>query len=120
MWICGGISGGHINPVVRKFPVALSARAIPCVDLSHSFPDGSLQVTICAAMFRKFPWKKVPMYILGQVLGAFFGSLFVYADYFSAISLFEGGNGIRTVPGTASLFASYAVSFRLVALIKQP
>jgi glycerol uptake facilitator-like aquaporin len=70
-------------------------------------------------MFRKFPWKKVPLYILAQVLGAFFGSLFVYADYFNAINLFEGGNGIRTVPGTASLFASYSVSFRLVELIKR-
>lgn len=79
-----------------------------------------MQVTICAAMFRKFPWKKVPLYILGQVLGAFFGSLFVYADYFSAINIFEGGDGIRTVPGSASLFASYAVSFRLVVLIKRP
>lgn len=83
VWICGGISGGHINPVV----------------------------TICAAMFRKFPWKKVPSYIIGQILGAFFGSLFVYADYFNAISLFEGGARIRTVPGTASLFASYAAPY---------
>lgn len=91
---------------------------MPCVDLSHSFPDEILQVTICAALFRKFPWKKVPLYILGQLLGAFFGSLFVYADYFNAINLFEGGAGIRTVPGTASLFASYAVSFRLVNLTK--
>jgi aquaglyceroporin related protein len=83
VWVSGGISGGHINPVV----------------------------TICAALFRKFPWKKVPLYILGQLLGAFFGSLFVYANYFHAIDLFEGGNGVRTVPGTASLFASYAAPY---------
>jgi aquaglyceroporin related protein len=49
-------------------------------------------------MFRKFPWKKVPLYILGQVLGAFFGSLFVYADYFNAISLFEGGTAFAQFP----------------------
>jgi glycerol uptake facilitator-like aquaporin len=47
---------------------------------------------------------------LGQVLGAFFGSLFVYSNYFHAIDLFEGGKGVRTVPGTASLFATYSVS----------
>jgi len=81
-----------------------------CADLAHLFPDETLQVTICAALFRKFPWKKVPLYILGQLLGAFFGSLFVYANYAHAIDLFEGGKGIRTVPGTASLFSSYAVS----------
>ncbi|KAI9429541.1 aquaporin [Lactarius psammicola] len=83
VWICGGISGGHINPVV----------------------------TICSALFRKFPWKKVPLYILGQLLGAYFGSLFVYANYAHAIDLFEGGRGIRTVPGTASLFSSYAAPY---------
>jgi len=87
VWVSGGISGGHINPVV----------------------------TICAALFRKFPWKKVPLYILGQLLGAFFGSLFVYANYFNAINLFEGGDGIRTVPGTASLFASYAAPYMSAA-----
>lgn len=58
------------------------------------------------------------MYILGQFLGAFFGSLFVYANYSNAINLFEGGDGIRTVPGTASLFASYAVSSRVEELMK--
>jgi hypothetical protein len=89
-----------------------------CAELAHSFPDETLQVTICAALFRKFPWKKVPLYILGQLLGAFFGSLFVYANYFHAIDLFEGGNGVRTVPGTASLFASYAVSSRPEELIE--
>jgi aquaglyceroporin related protein len=83
VWICGGISGGHINPVV----------------------------TICAALFRKFPWKKVPGYILGQLMGAFFGALFVYANYAHAIDLFEGGKGVRTVPGTASLFSSYAAPY---------
>ncbi|KAH8980765.1 aquaporin [Lactarius hatsudake] len=83
VWISGGISGGHLNPVV----------------------------TICAAIFRKFPWKKVPLYIFGQLFGAFFGSLFVYANYSHAIDLFEGGKGIRTVPGSASLFTSYAAPY---------
>ena len=58
------------------------------------------------------------MYILGQLLGAFFGSLFVYANYANAIDLFEGGKGVRTVPGTASLFSSYAVSSRPEQLMK--
>jgi aquaglyceroporin related protein len=70
----------------------------------------NVQVTICSAIFRGLPWKKVPLYIFGQVLGAFLGSLFVYSNYFHAIDLFEGGKGVRTVPGTASLFATYSVS----------
>lgn len=82
VWVAGGISGGHINPAV----------------------------TLCQAVFRGFPWKKVPYFILAQLLGALCGSAVVYANYFHAIDLFEGGRGIRTVPGTASLFSTYAVS----------
>lgn len=76
-----------------------------------------MQVTICSAIFRRLPWKKVPLYIAAQILGAFLGSLFVYSNYFHAIDLFEGGKGVRTVPGTASLFATYAVSSNPVELI---
>ena len=67
-------------------------------------------MTICAALFRGFPWKRVPVYIFSQVLGGFLGGLIVYADYFHAIDLVEG-KGIRTVPGTAGLFSPYPVRF---------
>lgn len=71
------------------------------------------KVTLAMAVTRRFPWKKVPLYILSQLLGGIFGAAIVYANYFHAINAFEGGNGIRTVPGTASLFATYAVSEEL-------
>ncbi|KZV75255.1 aquaporin [Peniophora sp. CONT] len=82
VWISGGVSGGHINPVV----------------------------TLSMAIFRSFPWRKVPIYVFAQVLGAFLGSLVAYGNYFHAIDLVEG-SGIRTVPGTASLFTSYALDY---------
>jgi len=82
VWISVGVSGGHINPVV----------------------------SICAALFRGFPWKRVPVYIFSQVLGAYLGALIVYADYFHAIDLVEG-KGIRTVPGTAGLFTPYPLPY---------
>lgn len=52
----------------------------------------------------------MPIYMLSQLLGAILGAAIVYANYFHAISLFEGGSGIRTVSGTAGLFGTYAVS----------
>lgn len=82
-WVSGGISGGHINPAV----------------------------TISLATFRGFPWRKVPVYILSQLLGGIVGAAIVYANYHSAIDLFEGGHGVRTVPGTASLFGTYAAPY---------
>jgi len=81
-WICGGISGGHINPAV----------------------------TLSLAVFRGFPWRKVPVFIVAQTLGAMCGAAIIYANYFHAIDLFEGGSGIRTL-STASLFATYALPY---------
>lgn len=43
-------------------------------------------------------------------MGALCGAGIIYANYIHAIDLFEGGRHIRTVPGTASLFSTYAVS----------
>lgn len=82
VWSSGGISGGHNNPVI----------------------------TIMLAIFRGFPWKKVPGYIAGQIFGAWLGALLTYTNYFHAIDIYEGGNG-RTTPGTASYFATYSVRF---------
>ncbi|KAL5519817.1 hypothetical protein ACEPAG_1477 [Sanghuangporus baumii] len=82
-WVSAGISGGHINPAV----------------------------TISLATFRGFPWRKVPIFILSQLLGAIVGAALTYANYVDAINLAEGGPGIRTVPGTAGLFGTYAVGY---------
>lgn len=81
MWVSSGISGGHINPAV----------------------------TIAFATFRDFPWRKVPAYIFAQLMGGLCGAAIVYANYIHAIDLVEGGRNIRTVPGTAGLFSTYAV-----------
>ncbi|KAK8202196.1 glycerol channel [Zalaria obscura] len=83
-----GISGAHINPAV----------------------------TFANCVFRKFPWRKFPIYMLAQVLGAMCASGVVYANYKSAIDTFEGGVGIRTVPGystnaSAGIFCTYPAAF---------
>ncbi|KAM5541371.1 hypothetical protein V8D89_004925 [Ganoderma adspersum] len=83
-WVTRGISRGHINPAV----------------------------TIAMATFRRdFPWCKVPVYIFAQVMGGLCGAGIVYANYIYAIDLVEGGRHLRTVPGTASLFATYALPY---------
>ena len=101
MWVSGSISGGHINPAVRmKSFLSIYPATYLCP---------SVQVTLSLAVFRGFPWKKVPVFIFAQVMGALCGAAIVYANYFHAIDLFEGGRGNRTL-STASLFATYAVS----------
>ena len=81
VWVSGGISGGHINPAV----------------------------TVSFAVMRDFPWRKVPVFLLAQILGAFIGAAIIYGNYLGAIDIQEGGSA-RTVPGTASLFATYPAS----------
>jgi aquaglyceroporin related protein len=83
VWASAGISGGHVNPAV----------------------------TLAMASVRGFPWKKVPFYILAQLLGGICGAGIVYANYYHAINLYEGGAGIRTISGTGDLFATYAADY---------
>jgi hypothetical protein len=89
-WACGlslgawiaGVSTGHVNPVV----------------------------TLSMAVFGRFPWRKVPGYVLGQLIGAWLGAIIVFANYFHAINIFEGQKGKRTL-STGSLFATYALDY---------
>lgn len=83
-----GISGAHINPAV----------------------------TFANCIYRRFPWRKFPIYMVAQILGAMCASAVVYANYKSAIDVFEGGPNIRTVPGysdtaTAGIFCTYPAAF---------
>ncbi|KAI0304448.1 aquaporin [Multifurca ochricompacta] len=82
IWVCGGVSGGHVNPVV----------------------------TLCMAVFRDFPWRKVPGYVLGQLIGAWAGAIIVFGNYFHAIDIVEGGDGKRSL-ATASLFGTYTLNY---------
>ncbi|KAI0075085.1 aquaporin [Panus rudis PR-1116 ss-1] len=83
VWVSSGISGGHINPAV----------------------------TISFALLRDFPWRKVPIFIIAQLLGGICGAGIIYANYIHAIDIVEGGRNIRTVPGTAGLFGTYALPY---------
>ena len=80
-----GISGSHLNPAV----------------------------TLANCVFRGFPWKKLFPYMIAQTLGAFIAAAVIYANYRSAIDMYEGV-GIRTVTGptaTAGIFCTYPAPF---------
>jgi MIP family channel proteins len=84
--ICAMASGGHFNPCI----------------------------TISFALFRGFPWRKVPQYIFFQLLGAFVATLLVYGIYRPTIleldaALRAGGKEalIFTPNGPAGIFAIY-------------
>jgi glycerol uptake facilitator protein len=84
IYVTGAISGTHANPAV----------------------------TLALATYRGFPWRKVPLYMAAQVVGAFMGAAIVYALYWNVIDhylltqhLTRAGGGAAgiffTAPGLA-------------------
>ena len=87
VYAVGGVSGAHINPAV----------------------------TLAMALRKGFPWRKVPGYMIAQVVGAFAGAALVYAVYKGAIDSYEHANKItrgdaNSVP-TYSIFATFPAKY---------
>src|SRR3954451_14225887 len=61
VYVCGRLSGGHVNPAV----------------------------TLSLAVRGEFPPSRVLPYWLAQLAGAFVGAMLVYADYSEAFRAFE-------------------------------
>jgi glycerol uptake facilitator protein len=80
VYVSARISGGHINPAV----------------------------TLAFALRRGFPWRKVPGYWFGQLVGAFAGAALVYAVYFPAIDAYNRTNNIGARSGSLNTFAIFA------------
>ena len=82
--VVGAVSGAQINPAI----------------------------TIALAVYGKFPWREVPVYIAAQISGAIVGALTLYGLYRGPIAAFESANGVvRGEPGseiTAMIFACFA------------
>lgn len=95
MWVASG-SGGHINPAVSN-------------NLLYDTLSGLTlqQVTLTLAVFRKFSWKKVPIYVVSQTLGAWAGAMLVYITYYTALGIVDP----MKTSATASLFSTYALEY---------
>ncbi len=68
-------------------------------------------VTVSLATWAGFPWRRVPGYILVQLLGAFTASAVLYAAFSGPLVAFEAAHGIvRGAPGSeasAMIFGEY-------------
>ena len=75
----------------------------------HSAALGDSAAVIRMFFTGKFPWRKVPHYMLAQFLGAFAGAALVYGVYFEALHEVEDKfyDGERLVNATAGIFATY-------------
>jgi glycerol uptake facilitator protein len=76
--------------VVWGVAVALAIYATGSVSGAHINPA----ITLAAASFRGFPLRKVPWYVLAQVLGAFAAAATLHFLFAGALREFEAGVGI--------------------------
>lgn len=72
-------------------------------------------VTFAVAFRKGISYRKVPMYISAQILGAFAGACLIYLNYHDAFAEFEAKNsilrGYETSIRTAGIFATYPPAF---------
>uniref|UniRef100_A0A672YQS7 Aquaporin 10b n=1 Tax=Sphaeramia orbicularis TaxID=375764 RepID=A0A672YQS7_9TELE len=71
---------------------------------AHLNPVYSLSLCVLG----RHPWKKLPLYSLSHLVGAFLGAATVYLQYYDAIQTFSGGELLVAGPNaTAGIFCSY-------------
>ncbi|KAJ9088466.1 glycerol channel [Entomophthora muscae] len=81
--IAGQISGGHVNPTV----------------------------TVSLAVFRGFPWRKVPVYFMAQTIGSLVSAAAVALFNAPAISLLEPSSRMPLFASTSPPENTYMITF---------
>lgn len=67
IYLTGGLGGAHLNPAI----------------------------TLAFAALTPFPWRRIPVYLLAQFLGAFLAAAAVYGLYGGSIQSYEAAQGIE-------------------------
>ncbi|KAK9365857.1 aquaporin-like protein [Lipomyces kononenkoae] len=69
-------------------------------------------ITLTMCLFRRFSWRKLPIYVLAQLVGCGIGAACVFGIYRSATTAYDGGQRQVTGPSrTAGIYSTYPVSF---------
>ncbi|KAL8280818.1 hypothetical protein RQP46_006822 [Phenoliferia psychrophenolica] len=92
---------GNLMTVGLAFGIGALLAIIIAGPVSGAHLSPSFSFTF--ALLKGFPWKKVPLYILAQIFGAFLGSLLVYQQYRTEIN--AATDAFRALGGDAAVFS---------------
>jgi glycerol uptake facilitator protein len=105
--LLGGQQGIWQVGVVWAVAISLAIYAVGAVSGAHINPA----ITVSFSVFRRFPVRKVPFYVLAQLAGAFAAAATLYGLFHNVITAFEMEQGItRGAAGselTAMLYGEY-------------
>lgn len=91
--VAGALSGGAVGRTEQVVAPALMVMALILATGAVSGAHLNPVVTVAFALRREFPWRRIPGYILAQVVGGILACLFLWAMFGRA------GNLGATVPG---------------------
>ncbi|XP_025954213.2 aquaporin-7-like [Dromaius novaehollandiae] len=78
--------------------------------ISGAHLNASITLTHC--LLGNLPWKKFPVYLLGQFLGSFLAAATVFGIYYDALYDYTKGNFTVTGPtATAGIFSTYPAPY---------
>ncbi|MER3400400.1 MAG: aquaporin [Thermoflexus sp.] len=102
----GQASGWIVITTGWAMAVAMAVYAVGRISGAHINPA----VTIALAAVGKFPWSDVPLYIIGQFIGAFIGAVLVWLAYYSHFAETDNPALKLAVFSTAPNIRSYGLN----------
>lgn len=79
--------------------------------VTYRLSVASRAVTFSLAVFRKFPWRRVPGYFAAQLCGAFAAACIIYGVYYGPLTALPGSFASVMTTGPADLVPSLASTF---------
>ncbi|KAF7479951.1 Hypothetical predicted protein [Marmota monax] len=104
--VLGGKKFGSYLSVNLAFGFGVTIGMHVAGNISGAHMNAAVTFTTCA--LGRMPWRKFPVYVLGQFLGSFMAAVTIYSLFYTAIIHFSGN--LLTVTGptaTAGIFATY-------------
>lgn len=110
------LSGGNVAIALLANSIATGAGLIALILAFGPISGAHLNpaVTLTEALRKAFPWREVPIYFLGQALGALLGVALAHLMFGLPLLL----TSVRSRAGIGQLLAEFVATFGLIVTIR--